>query len=225
MLMDVQASDHAPVQSGPSQAVAPMALRCPKAILLFAVCTVVLLVADLSLKAWAFAHVAGAPVVLSRDRPGEPVAYHAPWAVVPSLLSLRLSTNTGAVFGLGKGNQTLLAIISVLATAAIIVVFLRSSGHEWPAHLALALILAGALGNLYDRFRFAAVRDFLWLFPGVKLPFGWTWSGGDGDIYPWIFNVADAGLVVGVILLLTFRWYADRRQRVLQRSSGESSPG
>ena len=57
---------------------------------------------------------------------------------------------------------------------------------------------------LYDRMMFAAVRDMFWLFPGVKLPFGWTYPrflGGGDDLYPWIFNLADAALLLGVLLM------------------------
>jgi signal peptidase II len=69
-------------------------------------------------------------------------------------------------------------------------------------HFGLALILAGALGNLYDRIMYGAVRDMLYLFPGVKLPFGITWPGGNPELYPWIFNIADAALCVGVVLII-----------------------
>jgi signal peptidase II len=68
--------------------------------------------------------------------------------------------------------------------------------------VALALLLAGAVGNLYDRITFGVVRDMLWLFPGVKLPFGWTWPGGNDELYPWIFNVADAAMCVALVFLL-----------------------
>ena len=37
------------------------------------------------------------------------------------------------------------------------------------------MILAGALGNLWDRVMYDAVRDLFLLFPGVNLPFGWSW--------------------------------------------------
>jgi lipoprotein signal peptidase len=68
------------------------------------------------------------------------------------------------------------------------------------------MILAGALGNLHDRIHFNAVRDLLWLFPGLTLPFGLHWPGGQSGLYPWIFNIADVALLVGVALLLIIIW-------------------
>ncbi|NJS15352.1 MAG: hypothetical protein HC788_13065, partial [Sphingopyxis sp.] len=66
----------------------------------------------------------------------------------------------------------------------------------------LGLVLAGALGNLYDRVVYGAVRDMLHMFPGVELPFGWTWPNGLRDVWPWVFNGADVSLLVGVGVLL-----------------------
>ena len=213
--------------TGPPADVARCAGRCPRSLVVFIVCTGAVVTADLTFKAWAFRHVADEAVVLDRRHPDDLVPRHEAWVLVPSILSLHLSTNTGAVFGLGRGNQGLLAVVSIAATVAIAWVFVRTSAGAWATHVALALLLSGALGNLYDRFRFGAVRDMLWLFPGVELPFGWAWPGGGEQrrqLYPWLFNIADAALVVGVILLLILMWQADRRQRAAQ-ASAQSAPG
>jgi len=54
-------------------------------------------------------------------------------------------------------------------------------------------------------FMYSAVRDMLYLFPGVKLPFGLRWPGGNGqgsnELYPWIFNLADAVLLIGLVFI------------------------
>lgn len=216
--------DHAPTgqthQPDPRGNRPGRAWRRPGALALFFACTGAVFAADLTFKAWAFRNVAPTPVVLERDRPDDPgIGPHEPRTVVPYILSLHLSTNTGAVFGLGKGNQGLLGAVSVLATGVILWAFLRSDVGAWPTHLALALVLAGALGNLYDRFQFGAVRDMLWLFPGIKLPFGWNWPGGNNELYPWLFNIADAALVTGVTLLMVLMWRADRRQRAAEAAT------
>ena len=60
----------------------------------------------------------------------------------------------------------------------------------------LALIAAGAIGNLYDRLNFGYVRDFLRL----NVTASWaSWGGEEGHIWPYVFNIADVWLTVGVI--------------------------
>ena len=100
--------------------------------------------------------------------------------------------NHGALFGLG-GEHThiangVFATVSILATLAIINWSRRrSTTRDFALCAALGLILAGTLGNLYDRLVFGGVRDFLYFY-WIEFP---------------VFNVADSCLVVGAGLLLT----------------------
>ncbi len=183
-----------------SQDIVPRAYRHAPSVALFLATLVATLTADLVVKDLAFEHVAGSPVVLSRETADDPrvIPYHQPIVLVPHVLSMRLTTNTGAVFGLGKGAQWVFIIVSVLAVFVIGRVFCQSRAGAWPLHLSLGLILAGALGNLYDRVLFSAVRDMFWLFPSTGL-------------WPWIFNAADAALMVGVAVLLVVIWLGDKR--------------
>ena len=185
----------------------------------FLLVVAILLAADLGLKHWAFHHVADRPVVLTaqvtEDHRGFWLRYaHEPIVVWPKVLHLQLTTNTGAVFGLGKGNRGLFIAVSALATAVIGWMFWRSPARAWGLHLALAMILAGALGNLYDRVLYSAVRDMLHMLPGVHLPLGLAWPGGVRDVWPWIFNLADVQLLAGVALVLIVTW----------RNEAKSSP-
>jgi lipoprotein signal peptidase len=100
--------------------------------------------------------------------------------------------NQGALFGLGKGHKTLanagFAAVSLAAALAIVVWSLqRNTARDRWLCAALGLILAGTLGNFYDRVVFNGVRDFLhWDF-----------------LFDWpVFNVADCCLVCGAGLLL-----------------------
>ena len=81
----------------------------------------------------------------------------------------------------------------------ILVLLYRSPIEARAYQVALALILGGALGNLYDRVRFAAVRDMLHMLPSTKL-------------WPWIFNPADVALVIGVGLVLLTSYLAERQR-------------
>lgn len=186
-----------PTHSPSSPSPPPRAGRSRSALILFAVICLAVLAADLGLKSWSFARVAGAPVVLTRDSRNDPDFWrrhaHEPVVVIPGVLNLALTTNTGAVFGMGKRMTWFYAIISVAASILVPALFWRSRVASRWLHIGLALIEAGALGNLYDRVRFEAVRDMLWLFPTTGL-------------WPWIFNLADAALMVGVALVLLVNW-------------------
>jgi signal peptidase II len=157
--------------------------------------------------------VAGAPAALVRDEAGRlaPLPQHEAVILIPKVLALHLTANEGAVFGLGQGGRWIFIVFSIVACAVIAVVFARSKPQSRLLHITLAAILAGALGNLYDRLRYGVVRDMLLLFPGVKLPFGWRWPDGSEGLYPWIFNIADVCLVVGLVILMIIMYRADRR--------------
>ncbi|MCC7147232.1 MAG: signal peptidase II [Phycisphaeraceae bacterium] len=201
------------LSSPPSSTPTLKAGRHPVAVALFVSITVLLLAADLSSKSLAFRHVGPAPVTLSGHPESDRVALFSIPAVVvvPSLLSLKLTLNTGAVFGLGSGAKWLFVAMSVLAVAVIGHFFFHSRPRQHLLHLSLACILAGALGNLFDRLCYNAVRDLFYLFPDVHLPLGLTWPGsGSRELYPWIFNLADVSLLVGVCLSLFILWRMDK---------------
>ena len=163
--------------------------------------TLAVLAADLALKSWAFANVAPSPVRLEAWAARQAgVPRHDPITLVPHLLSLQLVLNRGAVFGLGQGGKWVFIPVSIAAAGFILFLFWRSPRHAWPLHAALALILSGALGNLYDRVLYSEVRDMLRLFPTT-------------DVYPWVFNLADAALVVGVAIMLLMSAVGELRQR------------
>lgn len=188
--------------------------RSRGAILRFAVVFLIVLVGDLVLKQQAFERVAGTPVALERGPDGTlpPIPAHDAVIVVPKVLALQLTLNRGAVFGLGQGGRWVFVFFSVVAVGVVVTIFTRSRANAIVLHLALAAVLAGALGNLYDRLAVGAVRDMLLLFPGVRLPFGWTWPGGADGLYPWIFNLADVGLVIGLGVLVILSSRSERAE-------------
>jgi signal peptidase II len=101
--------------------------------------------------------------------------------------------NHGALFGIGQGHKGdangLFAAVSVIAAVGIVIWAVRKhTARERGLMAALGLILAGTLGNLYDRLVFGGVRDFLYFHHNS---FEWP-----------VFNIADCCLVVGAALLL-----------------------
>lgn len=202
--------------------VQPRALRHRPAIALFVVAAAALLTVDLVVKSLAFERVAGTPVVLDglggsgRDA----IPPHDSRILVPKILALHLTVNEGAVFGLGQGGRWAFIAFSVVASCVIVVVFLRSDPRARVLHLALAAVLAGALGNLSDRIAFGLVRDMLLLFPGVRLPFGLHWPDGSAGLYPWIFNIADVCLIVGLVVLMILMYRHDKAAAKAKKVSG-----
>jgi len=106
--------------------------------------------------------------------------------VIPGVLRLSHTTNSGGAFGLGQSAPLLFAGATLLVSAIIVAVSFRLH-HELVA-VALGLVLGGALGNLTDR----AIN-------GPRLS-GRVTDFIDLRIWP-VFNVADMAVVVGAILL------------------------
>lgn len=192
---------------------------------------------DLASKAWVFRTLGS-----TETRP-----------IIPDVIHIRRSLNAGAVFGTFSGYTGLFIVASLFALAVVLYLFAHSTRNQRSLHIALALILAGALGNLYDRAfaqadvvtqreggavpimligsvvsdpdepeiqvgdwpdgahprsfrredviirRQGVVRDFIKFVPAFP---AWVPRLGGKDIWPWVFNVADAALVCGVGLLL-----------------------
>ncbi|MDP3854734.1 signal peptidase II [Phenylobacterium sp.] len=104
--------------------------------------------------------------------------------------SLTMVWNRGVSFGLFRADQELTRWL-LAAFAVIVSCVLAWWARQAPrATLALGfgLVIGGALGNVIDRIRFGAVADFL---DFQRLGF-----------FPWVFNVADSAITVGVVFLL-----------------------
>lgn len=71
--------------------------------------------------------------------------------LIPDVLELHTTLNPGALFGIGAGRTEIFLIASVLALVLVVWMFAQSPRRRWLTHLALGAILAGALGNMYDR--------------------------------------------------------------------------
>jgi signal peptidase II len=101
---------------------------------------------------------------------------------------LQMVWNRGVSFGLLRANEDLARWGLVALSFVISGVFfwwLKGADRKLTA-VALGLVIGGALGNVVDRIRFGAVADFL--------DFNGLW-------FPWVFNVADAAITVGAIIL------------------------
>lgn len=128
-------------------------------------------------KAWAVVALADGPV-----------------EVIGSTVELRLGRNTGGAFSLFQGMAPILAVLATVVAVLLVRAIRGAAGADRWTVLGLALVLAGALGNLGDRvfrspgFLRGAVVDFV-------------------SVGSWpTFNVADAAITVGAILLVLRAW-------------------
>ena len=126
-------------------------------------------------------------LIVQRIRPGYTIT------IIPHVFHLSHVLNTGAAFSLMENwppNAVRMGLIAFSVVAALLVFGLlwRTGRTITMSSVALALILGGALGNLYDRIRFHHVVDFL----AVRI-YHYNWPD---------FNVADSCIVIGACLLL-----------------------
>jgi signal peptidase II len=171
--------------------------------------------------AWKLPWLALAAAVLAADLWTKHVVFYPavlePWAegrvvgTVTSWWKHRIAYNTGITFGKGA---TLPIWVLALGVGIVIAMLLRSlwktPGQERVKCFALSVIVGGALGNLYDRAlrpfverdETPGVRDFIdWYIPSDSALGRLLASHGVAEYHWYTFNVADAFIVSGVILL------------------------
>ncbi len=188
-------------------------LRSRRALTILITTTVLGLIVDLASKSIAFRSIADTPVQLSREEVinSENLAYlipyHTPVVAIPNVLEFTLVLNPGAVFGIGAGQRWFFVIFTIIAVGLALVLFVKwTKPKDWAAHAGFGLIISGGLGNLYDRVLYGCVRDFLHPLPGVRIPFGITWPNGENELWPYVSNIADLFLIIGIGLLMIHTW-------------------
>jgi signal peptidase II len=169
--------------------------------------------ADLATKSWIFSRL-GMPGTSPQ------------WVIWRGVLALTTSLNEGALFGMGQGLTLAFAALSVLAAGAIVLwLFWGRAAKYWMLTIALALVMAGIFGNLYDRLGVPgltwnwemspvragqpvfAVRDWLlFTIPIIHrdLP---------------VFNLADSMLVCGACLLFVHLWRTKSQPAVVAQGA------
>ncbi len=143
--------------------------------------------------AWAWFAAAAAIVLADRLTKLAALAWLAPGEsrALTGFFNLVLVFNKGAAFSLlagAPGWQTPLFVALALAAAVVIAVLILRRPEERLFCAGLALILGGALGNLWDRLAWGHVVDFLDVHAA-----GWHWPA---------FNLADAAITVGAGMLI-----------------------
>ncbi|HRI04784.1 MAG TPA: signal peptidase II [Pyrinomonadaceae bacterium] len=133
--------------------------------------------------------------------------------VIDGLLNFAYAQNTGVAFSMldehGDAGRWGLSAIAFVAAALVLFFFWRTPRSDDRILGALALLLAGIVGNVTDRMRLGFVVDF------IDVQFG-SWH------YP-TFNVADAAICVGAVLLLIDMFRSKRSQKTEAGSQKEES--
>jgi signal peptidase II len=103
--------------------------------------------------------------------------------------------NTGAAFGIFKEGGMVFTVLAFIVIGAILYYYPQVERSDWSLRLAMSMQLGGAIGNLIDRLRIGHVTDFI--------------SVGT---FP-VFNIADASISLGCVVLLLGVWWNERAQK------------
>ena len=137
--------------------------------------------------------------------------YGVPVEILP-VFDLRLSYNTGAAFSFladaGGFQRWFFVIIAVGVSAMLVVWMKRTPRWQWWVGVAQALVLGGALGNLYDRVVQGYVIDF------ISLHYG--------EYYFAVFNLADVAISGGATLLIIDMLFLEGKFRDRNETEGEA---
>lgn len=136
--------------------------------------------------------------------------------VIGDFFKITFVENPGLAFGIDVNNSSklILSIFSLLASIGIFYYLYKSRDKKFIVRFALALILGGAIGNLIDRAFYGLFYGYAPLFYGRVVDFfnvdffDFTIFGRTYDRWP-IFNIADASVTIGVILLIIFHKSAE----------------
>jgi len=112
-----------------------------------------------------------------------------PHQLIGTFLQIIRGENRGGLFGIVQGSAPLLAVLSIGVIGALVIHHERERMPQvTPLTVGVALLIGGAIGNLIDRLAYGYVLDFI--------------DMGVGSLRFWTFNIADAGISLGIVILL-----------------------
>lgn len=120
--------------------------------------------------------------------------------VLPPILNFSYVENTGVSFGLFGGGEArwVLSIFSLIVAGALAWWAVKAERRTLVA--AIGLVIGGAVGNAIDRIQYGYVVDFI------------DFSGT--GVFPWVFNIADSAITIGVVLLIIDSVMSERKPAV-----------
>jgi len=128
------------------------------------------------------------------------LGYYKSFDYLGGFLRFDLTYNRGGVFGIMQGYQHLFLVVSIIVLIIMIIYYFYEKKMPQAFRIALALIIGGAAGNIFDR-----------LIPGRTGVVDFISIGVDG-VYRWpTFNVADMVIIAGALLLIIVVYMEDKK--------------
>lgn len=126
-------------------------------------------------------------------------ALHGSIEIIPKFLYITYCKNTGIAWSMLSGKRLFLIVVGLIEIGVLIYFFIEKmkTKDKWYC-FSLALMIGGAVGNLYDRCVLGYVRDFIDTYP-----FGYNFP---------VFNIADAALCIGVGIILILMLLEERNE-------------
>jgi signal peptidase II len=152
-------------------------------------------------------------------------------SVIGEFFRITFTENPGMAFGFDPGSDFKLwiSLFSLIASIGLLIYLYVIRNKSLSLKLAIALILGGAVGNLIDRMYYGIIFDYAPMFYGKVVDFfdfdffNFTILGRSYERWP-IFNIADASVTIGVLILLFFYKQSKSTEEIAQNKDGQLAP-
>lgn len=145
--------------------------------------------------------------------------------VIDDFFRITFTENPGMAFGFDPGSdfKLLISVFSLIASFGLLIYLFTIRKKSLSLKIAIALILGGAVGNVIDRMFYGLIYDYAPLFYGKVVDFldfdffNFSIFGRNYDRWP-IFNIADAAVSIGVLILLLFYRHHEAEDRKIKEA-------
>ena len=121
--------------------------------------------------------------------------FWSPWDWLTPYARIVHWYNTGVAFGMFQDRNLIFAVLALIVSTIMIVLYPKLTEQDWFLKIALGMQVGGSLGNLIDRVTVGHVTDFISV---GKFP---------------VFNLADASITVGVGVMILGLWLQEKREK------------
>jgi signal peptidase II len=150
--------------------------------------------------------------------------------VIGDFFRITFTENPGMAFGFDPGSdfKLFISVFSLVASIGLLIYFYSIRNKSLSLKIAIALILGGAVGNVIDRMFYGLIYDYSPMFYGKVVDFfdfdffNFSIFGRSYDRWP-IFNIADAAVSVGVLILLFFYKHHEAEDKKSREVSEETN--